>query len=423
MKTHSNGFTKTHRFLRTRSHARHLATWTVGLSIGCASAASQAPTANAPPTNAPPTPPTPLATPTRTVENPFDGARLFVNRDYTTEIEHAAAASKTDAAKIRKVGTFPTAIWLNSIETAGTAGRYLDEAAAQQAATPGQPVLVLFVLYNMPNRDCAANSSAGELSVEHDGEQKYRTEFIDRIAAQFKSHPSVRIAAVVEPDSLANIATNLDHEKCKASQAAYRHSIAYGIRQLSLPNVWLYLDAAHAGWLGWPHNRDKIAKIFAEVFAEAGGEGGVRGFATNVSNYNSLNGGEGAKLEPSDPCPDELTYVGRLAASLGVAGVHAKSFVIDTSRNGQNGMRTKWGNWCNVHGAGLGERPRASPAPGVDAYYWIKPPGESDGTSDPGAPRYDAACSSPDSAPNAPQAGVFFPTYFADLVAKANPPL
>ena len=32
-------------------------------------------------------------------------------------------------------------------------------------------------------------------------------------------------------------------------------------------------------------------------------------------------------------------------------------------------------------GAGIGERPRAAPAAGIDAYVWIKPPGESDGSS------------------------------------------
>ncbi|MCF2437392.1 glycoside hydrolase family 6 protein [Streptomyces thinghirensis] len=32
------------------------------------------------------------------------------------------------------------------------------------------------------------------------------------------------------------------------------------------------------------------------------------------------------------------------------------------------------GNWCNQSGAGLGERPQASPAAGIDAYVWMKPP-------------------------------------------------
>ena len=46
-----------------------------------------------------------------------------------------------------------------------------------------------------------------------------------------------------------------------------------------------------------------------------------------------------------------------------------------------------------IKGAGLGERPRAEPIRGIDAYFWIKPPGESDGVSDPKAPRYDEMCS------------------------------
>jgi cellulose 1,4-beta-cellobiosidase len=97
--------------------------------------------------------------------------------------------------------------------------------------------------------------------------------------------------------------------------------------------------------------------------------------------------------------------------------------LVDTARNGRGGIRTKWGNWCNIRGAGLGERPRASPSSGIDAYYWIKPPGESDGISDPTAPRYDVMCSSSDSVAGAPQAGQWFASYFADLVKNANPGL
>ena len=84
--------------------------------------------------------------------------------------------------------------------------------------------------------------------------------------------------------------------------------------------------------------------------------------------------------------------------------------LIDTSRNGWGGAarptaaststdlntyvdasridrRIHTGNWCNQSGAGIGERPKASPATGIDAYVWIKPPGESDGSSsDPRSP-------------------------------------
>lgn len=362
----------------------------------------------------------PPSTSGRTSANPFDGARLYVNPAYAAEIELAARAS-ADRDRLLRVARYPTAVWLDSIATAPDAGRVLDDAAAPNV--DGRPTLVVFAIYDLPNRDCAAASSAGELSVDHDGEALYKTRFIDPIAAQFRAHPSVRVAAVLEPDSLANVATNLDHPKCAAAADVYERCIAYALRALSMPNVSLYLDAAHAGWLGWDGNREKIARIFADVVSLARGEGSLRGFATNVSNYNSLDTRDGAKLEPSDPCPDELTYVQKLRDAVAASGIRAHAFIIDTGRNGRPGIRSKWSSWCNVRGAGLGERPRASPTPGVDAYYWIKPPGESDGVSDPGAPRYDAGCSSPDSAPNAPQAGTLFPAYLERLVALASPPI
>ncbi len=371
-------------------------------------------------------PPGPSGTPripalAATGGNPFEGVHPYVNPDYAAEIERAAAAMPSEAARLRRLESQPTAIWLDSVDRAAGLGRTLDDAAAHAPAA--DPALVVLALYDLPNRDCSAAASEGELRVEGGGEDRYRTEFIDRIAALVRSHPSVRVVAIVEPDSLANVATNLDHPRCAAAADVYERSIAYAIRTLTMPNVTLYLDAAHAGWLGWEGHRSKIARVFAEVFALAGGEGHVRGFATNVSNYNSLDGREGTRIEPSDPCPDELSYARALASSLAAAGIHASHFVIDTSRNGQGGARTKWGVWCNARGAGLGERFRASPAPSIDAYFWVKPPGESDGTSDPAAPRYDAACGSADSARDAPQAGELFPAYLAQLVALAQPPL
>jgi cellulose 1,4-beta-cellobiosidase len=399
-----------------------LAVCVLGIATGCGGGAAQSPAPGAPPPAPAPPPPPPLVVPVADA-NPFDGARLYVNPDYASEVRGAVAAAPAEAAHLRKLEHFSTAVWLDSIAKAGKASRYLDEAAAMQASGDKSPVVIVFALYDLPNRDCAAASSAGELSVEHDGEHRYQTEYIDPIAAQFKSHPSLRIAVIVEPDSLANIATNLDKPKCAASQAAYVHSTAYALRTLTMTHVSLYLDAAHAGWLGWAHNRDMITRAYQTVFTQAGGQGRVRGFVTNVSNYNTLEGGEGAKLEPSDPAPDELTYVHKLDETLTREGVHAGGFIIDTSRNGRPTPRSKWGSWCNVRGAGLGERPRASPGPRIDAYYWVKPPGESDGTSDPAAPRFDAACAGPDSTPNAPQAGVFFPAYVTQLTALANPPL
>jgi cellulose 1,4-beta-cellobiosidase len=354
-------------------------------------------------------------------DNPFAGARFHVSPEFSAQVEAAAARAPADAARLRKVEGLATAVWLDSIQKARVASRVLDEARAEQERG-GQPVATVFVLYDLPGRDCAAIASAGELALGP-GEARYRTEFIDPLAAAFRAHEGQRVVVIVEPDSLANVATNLAAPRCAASEQAYRHAIAYAIKALALPHVSLYLDAAHAGWLGWDANRAKIARVFREVLDEAGGSDAIRGFATNVSNFNTLGDGDGKRLEPSNPCPDELTYVAKLSASLAEAGIRDKGFIIDTSRNGRGGIRAKWGDWCNVKGAGLGERPRASPAPGVDAYFWVKPPGESDGASDPSSPGYDAACATAASLPGAPHAGEWFSAYFVQLVANANPPL
>jgi endoglucanase len=76
-------------------------------------------------------------------------------------------------------------------------------------------------------------------------------------------------------------------------------------------------------------------------------------------------------------------------------------FVVDTSRNGDgpNNMQAyagppydqpasvisvlAGGSWCNPPGAGLGQRPTADTGtPLIDAYLWVKTPGESDGQCD-----------------------------------------
>ncbi len=323
--------------------------------------------------------------------NPFLGAHYYIDPAYVAKVESSIKAAPGEAALLKKVEAYPTAIWLDSIRMAATVGKTLDDAAAQQKKA-GQPVVTVFVVYDLPERDCAAAASNGELTNANGGEKRYAKEFVDKIAAAFRAHSSQRIVAIVEPDSLANLATNMSVPKCAGADQVYRRSVAYAVATLSMPNVSLYLDAAHAGWLGWNGNRSKIAKIYSEVLNEAGGPDKIRGFATNVSNFDTLKGGDIAHLEPSDPCPDELTYVERLSASLAESGINGKGFVIDTSRNGRSGIKTKSGSWCNVKGAGLGERPQAAPAPLVDAYWWVKPPGDSDGAADPATPGFDESC-------------------------------
>jgi cellulose 1,4-beta-cellobiosidase len=368
-----------------------------------------------------PVPVTPATGPHAPDVNPFAGARMYSDPEYARTLEALAARTPAQSAALRKAASYPVAIWLDKIERTKHIAEYLDDAAKQQSG--GQPVVPIFVVYDLPNRDCAAEASNGELKIDAGGEARYQHEYIDAIAAQFQAHASQRIVAVLEPDSLANIATNMANEKCAVVDQVYKRTNAYAISKLSLPNVFLYMDAAHTGWLGWPKNLKKIVPIYKEVLDMAGGPDRIRGFAVNVSNYDPVMAEDRRRADPSYPPPDELGYVEDLAHTLDAAGIKNKGFIIDTSRNGRANIRTTPGNWCNIKGAGLGERPIAAPKPLVDAYVWIKTPGQSDGTANDKAARFDPNCASDDATPGAPEAGDWFESYLVDLVKNANPPL
>ena len=69
-------------------------------------------------------------------------------------------------------------------------------------------------------------------------------------------------------------------------------------------------------------------------------------------------------------------------------------FVVDQGRSGQQNLRQQWGDWCNIKGAGFGTRPTTNTGSSlIDAIVWVKPGGESDGTSNSSSPRFDSTCS------------------------------
>jgi cellulase/cellobiase CelA1 len=74
------------------------------------------------------------------------------------------------------------------------------------------------------------------------------------IVALFKKYPKTAISLIIEPDSLPNLVTNTGVAACQAAAAGYREGVAYALKSLNLPNVAMYLDAGHGGWLGWPDN-------------------------------------------------------------------------------------------------------------------------------------------------------------------------
>ncbi|AUX48312.1 uncharacterized protein SOCE26_098460 [Sorangium cellulosum] len=359
--------------------------------------------------------------------NPFAGARLFVDPEYVAKVESSIALTTDQAlvAKMRKVQEIPTAFWLDRIAAVDRLAGHLDAALSLQNQLC-EPVVPVVVVYDLPNRDCFAEASNGELRVEDGGVERYRNEFIAPIKQILAAHSSQRIVLIIEPDSLPNIATNLGKKDCTPeTEQAYRENVAHALKELDMPHVYQYIDAAHSGWLGWPDNQKAGAKIFAEVIAAAGNPRSVRGFATNVANYTQLRYTSESYDQQSNPCYGEFDYVDAMASALEAEGLGDKHFIIDTSRNGRGNIRADWGYWCNNIGAGMGERPKANPggATRLDAFYWVKPPGDSDGVGQEGQPRYDLFCGKENADTRAPQAGAWFHEYFVECVKNANPPL
>lgn len=446
------------------------------------------------PTPSPGTPtPTPTPPPPGThVDNPYAGADGYINPDYASEVTAAAnAKGGTFGTQMAKVANYPTAVWLDRIAavTGGagvtrTLAGHLDAAVAQDASNGSTPVVMTIVVYDLPNRDCAALASNGELLVSQDGLNKYKTQYIDAITSVLSQpkYSNLRIVAIIEPDSLPNLVTNLSIAKCAEanSSGAYVQGIQYALNQLhALSNVYNYIDIAHSGWLGWSSNfQPAVNLITSTVKGTTAGVNSVDGFISDTANYtpttepfmtaNQMVGGNpvrSANFYQYNQYIDEATYDTDMRNAFISAGFPSSiGMLIDTSRNGWGGSgpqgsrptgpststdlntfvnaskidrRVHRGNWCNQYG-GIGARPQANPAPGFDAYVWIKPPGESDGASQPisnnEGKSFDPMCDPTyhgsqqanggnltEAIPNAPLAGHWFEAEFEILVQNAYP--
>lgn len=88
--------------------------------------------------------------------------------------------------------------------------------------------------------------------------QKPAEHFLIAIVTIIKNNPNIAVAAIIEPDSLPNLVTNMNITACANSADGYREGVAYALQQLNLPNVAMYIDAGHGGWLGWDANLRKF---------------------------------------------------------------------------------------------------------------------------------------------------------------------
>jgi cellulose 1,4-beta-cellobiosidase len=389
----------------------------------------------------------------------------------------------------------PSAFWIDVKSKIwkgqGHPDHHTVEGILEDAAACNPPSLVVFIVYDLPNRDCYALASNGEICCHYgqdvgrtkcemttsgpnagfykeypnadcaDGLTEYKDTYIDPLAQLLERFTDrVPVVLVIEPDSLPNLVTNMADKRPNAfrgchqeTSVAYEKGVRYAVERLTTTGAELYIDAGHGGWLGWANSNDDQTGRFAQIIGSLNIGSKVRGFATNVANYQPLGqiicptpgickgGNSPDPCCADDPCAltnewnwghNELNYVDVLDAKMrqAIPGFHPK-FIIDTGRNGRPNARSNCGNWCNARGSGIGHVPTLdTPDPRIDAYFWLKTPGESDGCTQTlpdgnQCPRFDLMCASPDSIgsrsgePRAPEAGLWFHYQIAELASNA----
>jgi endoglucanase len=250
------------------------------------------------------------------------------------------------------ISSQPVATWLGS-----WSGDIRSAAANTVSVAAGQNKLATLVVYNIPGRDCGSYSAGGSASAD-----LYKA-WIRQLAAGIGPNKAM---VILEPDALAQI-------DCLSGpdQAARYSLLADAVNVLATQTkAFVYIDAGHSGWISSATMTNRLKK--ANV-------GQARGFSLNVSNFVATD--------------RNTAYGNSISASTG------KTFVIDTSRNG-NGDN---GEWCNPRGRALGPSPTTNVGGNVDAYLWIKVPGESDGTCNGG-----------------PSAGTWWNEYAQELIANRH---
>ncbi len=364
-----------------------------------------------------------------------------------------------DAKLLAEMEAFPRAVWF----TSGTPAQVKQQVRQTMAQAAVQRAVPVLVAYDIPGRDCAQYSAGGALT-----EADYQA-WINGFAAGVGKG---KAAVILEPDGLGLLPSN-----CGGPSTSYPFTdderyaeLQYAVKTLEAqPGVSVYLDATHSSWQPVTTMTQRL--VAADVRD-------ARGFFVNVSNYqptpnladygtwisdciaivtdpsNAHYGKPGDCANQYDPASADAWYAQNMGSA--VATTH---FVIDTSRNGNgpNDMQayakdpynqpadviTKLasGNWCNSPGAGLGLRPTSNTGvPLLDAYLWVKTPGQSDGQCDAagGVRAWDyTAYSQPgwpaDAAGQAlfdplwgvddPAAGAWFPQQALQLAQEASPAL
>ncbi len=254
-----------------------------------------------------------------------------------------AGGRASDAEVLRRIADQPLAVW-----PAGDEPGWQIRAARDGAARTNSTMVL--VAYNIPHRDCGQHSAGGAHS-----EEFYR-QWIGAFADNIEDKKAM---VILEPDALPHVADGCT--PAEYHEQRYRLISEAVARLKKQKNTKVYLDAGNPDWIRNPGNL--AGPLWRAGIAQADG------FALNVSNFQ--------------PTAENIAYGKKLSALVG-----NKHFVIDTSRNGNGPLPGRGGEaWCNPPGRALGTAPTTKTGEKlVDAFLWIKRPGESDGECRGGPP-------------------------------------
>jgi endoglucanase len=268
------------------------------------------------------------------------GADSVFYVDPQTQAARWVAANPNDSRMpvIRdRIASVPQARWFTTTNT-GTVRSQVDSFTAEAAAAGKIPIMVV---YNMPNRDCGGASSGGAPS-----HTAYR-QWVDEVAAGLAGRAAT---IILEPDVLALMSDCMN----QSQQAEVRASMQYAGQRLRAGSAAarVYFDAAHSAWLS--------PSAMASRLVAAGIATSAHGISTNVSNYRTTSA--------------EVNYAKAVIAATGASQLRA---VIDTSRNGNGPLGSEW---CDPAGRAIGTPSTTETGDSmIDAFLWIKLPGEADG--------------------------------------------
>jgi endoglucanase len=270
--------------------------------------------------------------------------------DPSSKAQQAIGQGGANAAAFQKIALGTVSHWLawgDAVQIRAEVTSYMQKAKAAKRL----PVLVV---YNIPDRDCGSYSKGG--AADYRNYQNWIAAIADAIGSD--------VAWVIwEPDRIL-------HDECSHQWSQYLIAVS---RLKQNANTRVYIDAGHSNWRTPEATADRLKKAGIDK---------ADGFSLNVSNY---------RLDA-----ELIAFGQKVKERVG------KNFVIDSSRNGQGPLGDEW---CNPKGRGLGQFPVMNTGvPGLDAYLWIKNPGESDG----------------DCMRSEPKAGDWFDAIASELVRNAR---